>query len=604
METCAKRLRVPAISVLLAACVLLPSHVTVNAGFPHGAYYSAENTSVFWFLHVSDLHIGASGSTDSSRLQWLVTTARSVINPQFIVATGDLTDSTNGNWLGMPNGPYQAEWDQYKSILANAGAGPDFFYDLPGNHDAYSDRYFAYYLANSVQGRATGKTQVSWTRQFPFGRYHFLGVNSAGNDGRAFSLTFPYGDYAGLDTAELTFINQQLQANSDAALTLVFGHHPVTDTGASDDTWLFYGHQEFIQALDQRAASTYNYGHTHDYSQALFKGNSYTGLMGGDGIHYYNVKSLGKDSGSYYSLVAVDCNGLSSITPSSNAWPVVLITAPVDRFIGGVVNPYAYTVPASSTNPIRALVFDAGTISQVNYRIDGGTTWLPMTRVASNPALWEATWNASALAAGDHAVEVRAVGTTTVSDAITVNVTSTVNRPPVAGNDSYSVEGGKSLSVAAPGVLSNDTDADGNTLKAQLATGPARAQSFTLNENGAFTYTPAAAYSGTDSFTYKAFDGTAYSAAATVSITVTAPPTTDTVTILTATYTTRKKLLSVEATSSAQPTATLTVDGFGAMTYSSKTKRYTYQATTSPPPATVKVSSSLGGSATKAVTSK
>ena len=601
METCAKRLRVPAISVLLAACVLLPSHVTVNAGFPHGAYYSAENTSVFWFLHVSDLHIGASGSTDSSRLQWLVTTARSVINPQFIVATGDLTDSTNGNWLGMPNGPYQAEWDQYKSILANAGAGPDFFYDLPGNHDAYSDRYFAYYLANSVQGRATGKTQVSWTRQFPFGRYHFLGVNSAGNDGRAFSLTFPYGDYAGLDTAELTFINQQLQANSDAALTLVFGHHPVTDTGASDDTWLFYGHQEFIQALDQRAASTYNYGHTHDYSQALFKGNSYTGLMGGDGIHYYNVKSLGKDSGSYYSLVAVDCNGLSSITPSSNAWPVVLITAPVDRFIGGVVNPYAYTVPASSTNPIRALVFDAGTISQVNYRIDGGTTWLPMTRVAANPALWEATFDASALAAGDHAVEARTVGTTTMSDAITMNVTGTVNRPPVAVSDSYGIEGGKTLSVAAPGVLSNDTDADGNTLKAQLATGPAHAQSFTLNENAAFMFTPAADYSGPDSFTYTAGDGLATSAAAAVTITVMPPPQGDTITITSATWASKTKRLTVQATSSAQPNAVLTVVGYGTMTYKAKTKNYVLQAPAPIEPATVTITSNVGGTATASV---
>ena len=61
--------------------------------------------------------------------------------------------------------------------------------------------------------------------------------------------------------------------------------------------------------------------------------------MSGGGIHYYNVKSLGKDSGSYYSIVAIDCNGLSSITPSSGAWPVVLITAPVDKYIGGAVEP-------------------------------------------------------------------------------------------------------------------------------------------------------------------------------------------------------------------------------------------------------------------------
>ena len=103
---------------------------------------------------MSDLHIGQRGTTDSTRLQWLVTTARNVIKPSFIVATGDLTDSTNGNLFGIPNGPYQAEWDQYKAILTARMPGPDFFYDLPGNHDAYSDPDFAYYLANSVQGRA------------------------------------------------------------------------------------------------------------------------------------------------------------------------------------------------------------------------------------------------------------------------------------------------------------------------------------------------------------------------------------------------------------------------------------------------------------------
>ena len=430
MATRATRLRALAIGLVLAACVLSPSRAVVNAGNPRGAFYSADNTRVFWFVHVSDLHIGMSGTDDSSRLQWLVTTARSVVNPAFIVATGDLTDSTNGNWLGWPNGPYQEEWDEYKSILANAGAGPGVYYDVPGNHDAYSDRYFTYYLANSVQGQATGQTQLSWTRQFSFGKYHFLGVNTAGNDGAAFTLTRPWGDNAGLDATELAFINQELQANSDASLTLVFGHHPVTDTGVSSDTWLFYGHQSFIDALDSYSVSAYNYGHTHRYSEALFQGNSYTGMMSGDGIHYDSVASLGKSGNSYYTLVAVDCNGVSSVTPATNAWPVVLITAPVDRYKAGAANPYAYDVPNARTNPIRALVFDQGTISAVSYRIDSGATWYPMTRVAANPALWEATWDASPLTAGEHAIEVRAIGTTTVSNAITVNVTNATNPPP------------------------------------------------------------------------------------------------------------------------------------------------------------------------------
>ncbi len=600
-----RRFALPAVVLLLAACILVPAHVTVQAGDPHGAYYSAQNTNVFWFLHVTDLHIGTSGSTDTSNLQWLVTTARSKIVPQFIVATGDLTDSTNGNWLGLPNGPYQAEWDTYKSILSNAGVGADVWYDLPGNHDAYNDQDFSYYLANSVQGRATGRTQHSWTRVFPFGTYHFLGANTADNTGNPFSLFWPYGDYAGLDTTELAFINQQLADNSDADLTFVFGHHPVTDTGESGDTWLYYGHQAFVSALDQNSASAYNYGHTHANSQVLFKGNGYTGLMSGDGIHYNNVDSLGKDSPFYYSLIAVDCNGVSSVTRPVNAWPVVLITAPVDRYIGTAVNPYSYTVPNAIDNPIRALVFDTGTITSVTYRIDGGTTWYPMTRVTSNPALWETqTWNASALPSGDHTIEVKAVGSATVSDTVKVSVVAAApNQAPVAVGDSYETPYGTALTVAAPGVLTNDTDVDGDSLRAMLASSPANG-TVVLNDNGSFTYTPNATYSGADSFTYTAWDGTASSASATVAITVGTAPARDTVTILTATYTLKKKLLAVTATSSGAPAAKLTVVGFGPMTYKARTANYSFQITTAERPGSVTVTSSLGGSATKDVTTK
>jgi hypothetical protein len=603
MTTCAKRLGVPAISLLLAALVLLPPHIAVKASNRYVAEYCSASDNLFWFLHVSDLHIGARGTTDSSRLQWLVTTARNVIKPVFIVATGDLTDSTNGNLFNIPNGPYQAEWDQYKSILTSAGVDAKSFYDLPGNHDAYNDRDFTYYRANSVQGRVGKGPQLSWTYEHGARTYHFLGVNSAGNDGRAFSLSFPYGDYAGLDQAELAFIESELSSNAGSALTLVFGHHPVTDTGASDDTWLFYGHQDFISAIDYNRASTYNYGHTHDYSQALFTGNGYTGLMANGGVHYYNVRSLGKDSGSYYSVVAIDCNGLSSVTPSSNTWPVVLITAPVDKYIGGAVNPYAYTVEAVSTNFVRALVFDTASNTQVSYRIDGGTTWYPMTRVNAGSPVWNGDWNASVLAAGDHTIEVRAVSTATVSDSIKVQVIGTAaNRAPVAVNDSYTAEVGTTLTVPADGVLDNDSDADGDTMTSTLVAGPSKG-TLTLSPDGSFTYTPNSGVTGQDSFAYTANDGKADSNVATVTLTVN--PRTDSVTIVTATWTKKTKGLLVEATSSAAPTAVLTIQNYNTpMTYIPTTGRYVYTRTTSTKPATVTVTSNFGGTATKAVSTR
>ena len=77
--------------------------------------------------------------------------------------------------------------------------------------------------------------------------------------------------------------------------------------------------------------------------------------------------------------------------------------------------------------------------------------------------------------------------------------------------------------MAAPGVLDGDSDPEEDPLSAALVTGPSHG-TVTLNANGSFTYTPAAGYDGTDSFTYRASDGSLNSSPATVTITVTAPP--------------------------------------------------------------------------------
>ncbi len=112
-------------------------------------------------------------------------------------------------------------------------------------------------------------------------------------------------------------------------------------------------------------------------------------------------------------------------------------------------------------------------------------------------------------------------------DAVSHTFTITVNlstQPPVANNDSYNASEDLNLTVAAPGVLGNDTDPDvGDTVTgAVLQVGPLHALSFTLNANGSFTYTPALNYCGGDSFTYKAQDnhGALSTTAATVTIAV------------------------------------------------------------------------------------
>ena len=94
-----------------------------------------------------------------------------------------------------------------------------------------------------------------------------------------------------------------------------------------------------------------------------------------------------------------------------------------------------------------------------------------------------------------------------------------VNDAPVATDDSYNAVEDTPLVVAAAGVLGNDADVDGNPLTAIVVTWPTHG-TLTLNADGSFTYTPALNYNGTDSFTYKANDGTADSNTATVTIAV------------------------------------------------------------------------------------
>ncbi|MBX7448721.1 tandem-95 repeat protein [Mycolicibacterium sp. 3033] len=107
-------------------------------------------------------------------------------------------------------------------------------------------------------------------------------------------------------------------------------------------------------------------------------------------------------------------------------------------------------------------------------------------------------------------------GSATDTGLVTISITA-VNDSPVANTDTYSI--GED-SILAGNVLSNDVDADGDTLTAALVTGPSHG-TLSLSGNGTFTYTPDANYNGADSFTYTASDGSAVSNTAIVAITVT-----------------------------------------------------------------------------------
>jgi len=95
-------------------------------------------------------------------------------------------------------------------------------------------------------------------------------------------------------------------------------------------------------------------------------------------------------------------------------------------------------------------------------------------------------------------------------------------KAPTANDDNYSVERGKSIGVAVPGVLSNDTDPNNKPLTAILLAGTQHG-ALTLNADGSFNYQNDGSQAPSDSFEYKANNGIADSNAAHVDISITEP---------------------------------------------------------------------------------
>jgi Bacterial Ig domain len=91
-----------------------------------------------------------------------------------------------------------------------------------------------------------------------------------------------------------------------------------------------------------------------------------------------------------------------------------------------------------------------------------------------------------------------------------------VNDAPFAVGDFFEVN---EDTILTANLLVNDFDVDGDPLTATLVSGPAHG-AVTLSFDGSFAYTPGLDFNGTDSFTYRANDGTADSNTATVTIVV------------------------------------------------------------------------------------
>lgn len=154
----------------------------------------------------------------------------------------------------------------------------------------------------------------------------------------------------------------------------------------------------------------------------------------------------------------------------------------------------------------------------------GGTTLVIAAN--SQPAGSTETLSQALASAGEYHIRVLEGGTAIPSQLyrleISVNGGSSTNTAPTAVADTYTVLEDNALAVDRPGVLSNDTDPQGQRLVAALITSVPAAQGIlNFSTQGSFDFVPAQDFNGSTSFTYRANDGALNSSSPTVTLNVT-----------------------------------------------------------------------------------
>jgi hypothetical protein len=397
-------------AALTLGCLALAA--PARAGGPENAYYANDTDGIFWFMHISDLHVGCATSLepgvkyDPENLVFALNDAVDVIAPVFVVATGDLVNGSRNN---IPtSGQSQSEWDEYKGIYTAALAAHAVpYYDIVGNHDEYAVTWpndecpsLHWYLDNSYRGQLEGAAHFSWTYTTPLGDYFFYGFNSTGDCVPAFTGgdgTILDGEYDALKTA--------LEGADGAELRFVFAHQ-----GPSQP-------QNSARVVDElvKHGVFYVHGHIHEYKEYLLGNDT------GD-IVVNECDSTGKAAENNLAVGVVDHNAfIYRATSLLDPWPQVIITAPVaTRLRDQALNPYAYDVCKDRVNPVRALVFADQPPASVTVQVGTGQ---PVAMTQASAWLWTAQVDTSALAEGQQTVTVTAVaGGKTRSDVIGVEL--------------------------------------------------------------------------------------------------------------------------------------------------------------------------------------
>ena len=189
------------------------------------------------------------------------------------------------------------------------------------------------------------------------------------------------------------------------------------------------------------------------------------------------------NAGAYTIIVSGACGAALTNSAVLTVDDAVEVNTPPTARTAFVGSNIAFSVGASGTGVTYQWFFNGALL--------GTNSTLALNNLATNQA-------------GIYCVIVRGACGSPITNCATLTIQ---NRFPVANDDNYTVPEDTTLNIAAPGILANDSDPDGDVLRAIPITAVAAVGTLTLRGDGGFTYAPPANYTGPDLFEYYAVDG-------------------------------------------------------------------------------------------------
>ncbi|KAG0046616.1 Transmembrane protein 62 [Gryganskiella cystojenkinii] len=259
--------------------------------------------NVFYFVQVSDLHISSFRKASTANFYTFLSTALPMVEPSFVVVTGDLTDAKDKQLVGSMQ--YMNEWVTYRDALEESGVlmkrNGTFWHDLRGNHDCFNvpdwnskENMFADMSATKTPG-------FMFDVSTHYGKYGFIGIDACPKPGPA----RPYNFFGLFETPDMDNLARQLALSQGNNHTFVFSHYPVTTT--------MFGESSTGESFADlsRSFSVYMCGHLHKLKWGL--GDA---LQSYQPTHFLELEVGDMKQNGLYRIMVVD-NDMISFTDVS-----------------------------------------------------------------------------------------------------------------------------------------------------------------------------------------------------------------------------------------------------------------------------------------------